>query len=174
MADDSIRLAIGQTLQSINNHNNDVMKQYAETLIPLTFYAMHAEKVPGNENTIELWTELWGEIAHGTEYAIKKHLTGITNILKSALESPSWTTRAQAANAVSTVALRLGSSMDDEARRSLLIILKNGLQGRTWNGKEHVVQALATLACNSKYGLRINSFFFSYNELPTTKKFVKQ
>lgn len=125
--------------------------QYSETLVPLTFFAMHAEKVPGNENTIELWTDLWSEIGHGTESGIRQHLSSITSTLKSALESASWTMKAQGANAVSTVALKLGSTMDEDARNSLLTILTNALQGRTWNGKERVVQALATLACNSKY-----------------------
>ena len=127
------------------------MKQYASILTPLTFFAMHAEKVPGNESTIELWTDLWGDTAHGTESGIRQHLPAITAVLKNALESASWTMKAQAANAVSTVAVKLGSSMDEDARNSLLNILTNGLQGRIWNGKERLVQALATLACNSKY-----------------------
>ncbi|XP_015114658.1 proteasome adapter and scaffold protein ECM29 [Diachasma alloeum] len=151
--DDSIRLAIGQALQSINNQNHEVLKKFSDIVMPLTFFAMHAIKVPGNENTIELWTDLWGDIAHGTESAIKQNLTLITSKLNSALESASWTTKAQAANAVSTVATKVGSSMDENSRNGLLKILVNGLQGRTWNGKERLVHALATLACNSKEAL---------------------
>ncbi|XP_015601340.2 proteasome adapter and scaffold protein ECM29 [Cephus cinctus] len=151
--DDSIRLAIGQTLQSINNHNQEILKNYSDIVIPLTFYAMHAEKTPGTENTVELWTNLWGEIAPGTETGIRQNLSVITNILNTCLESASWTTKAQAANAVSTVATKLGADIDEDARNSLLKILTNGLQGRTWNGKERLLNALATLACNSKEAL---------------------
>lgn len=155
--DDSIRLSIGQTLQSINNHNHEILKNYSDIVLPLTFFAMHAIKVPDNESTIELWSDLWGEIAHGTESAITQNLTLITNTLNNALESASWTTKAQAANAVSTVAVKIGSTMDENARNSLLKILITGLQGRTWNGKEQLVHALATLACHSKEALNKDS-----------------
>ncbi|OXU22910.1 hypothetical protein TSAR_016170 [Trichomalopsis sarcophagae] len=153
--DDSIRLAIGQTLQSINNHNQDILKKYSNIVMPLTFFAMHAEKVVGeNEKTVELWTELWSEITPGTEAGIRQNLTVITSTLNTALESASWTTKAQAANAVSTVATKLGATIDEEARNSLLNILVNGLQGRTWNGKTRLLNALSTLACNSKDALK--------------------
>ncbi|XP_012265500.2 proteasome adapter and scaffold protein ECM29 [Athalia rosae] len=148
--DDAIRLAIGQTLQSINNHNQEIIKNYSDIVVPLTFFAMHAEKSPETENTIELWTDLWGEIAPGTESGIKQNLTIIISTLNTALESASWTTKAQAANAVATVATKLGAGIEAEARNNLLKILTNGLQGRTWNGKERLLNALANLACNSK------------------------
>ncbi|KAF7987486.1 hypothetical protein HCN44_003248 [Aphidius gifuensis] len=148
--DDSIRYAIGQTLQSISNQNYEIIKNYNDIVLPLTFFAMHCVKTVDNENTITLWTDLWNEIAHGTETAIKKYLTTITNTLNQALESASWTTKAQAANAVSTVAIKIGTSMDDTSRYTLLKILSSGLQGRTWNGKELLLNALSTLACNSK------------------------
>ncbi|XP_074097479.1 proteasome adapter and scaffold protein ECM29 [Cotesia typhae] len=151
--DDAIRLAIGQTLQSISNHNHEVLKKFSDIVIPLTFFAMHAIKVPANKDTVELWTDLWGEISHGTESTIKQNLSLIIGTLNRSLESASWTTKAQAANAVSTVAVKVGSSMDDDARNGLLRILIAGLQGRTWNGKERLVEALATLACHSKEAL---------------------
>ncbi|KAK0081163.1 hypothetical protein PV325_012689 [Microctonus aethiopoides] len=151
--DETIRLAIGHTLQSINNNNHEILKKYSDIVIPLTFFAMHSIKVPGNENTIELWSDLWGEISHGTESTIKQYLGIITSTLNAALESASWTAKAQAANAVATVAVKVGSSMDESARNDLLKILMSRLQGRTWDGKERLVNALAVLACNSKDAL---------------------
>lgn len=128
--------------------------------MPLTFFAMHAELMPDKnddqakkdlrQKTVELWTELWSEITPGMEAGVRQNLPSITNTLNTALESSSWTTKAQAANAVSTVATKLGASIDEEARNSLLNILLNGLQGRTWDGKQRLLNALDTLACNSK------------------------
>ncbi|XP_046742819.1 proteasome adapter and scaffold protein ECM29 [Diprion similis] len=154
--DDAIRLAIGQTLQSMNNHNQEILKNYSDIVIPLTFFAMHAEKTTETENTVELWTDLWGEIAPGTETKIRQNLAIIINTLNTALESASWTTKAQAANAVATVATKLGTGIEAEARNNLLKILTNGLQGRTWNGKERLLNALATLMCNSKEAIEKN------------------
>lgn len=155
--DDAIRLAIGQTLQSINNYNQEKLKNYQKIVIPLAFFAMHAEKIPGNESTVELWTDLWNEITPGTEAGIMQNLRAITDILHMALESASWTTKVQAANAVHTVALKSGHNIDIEARNTLLKILTDGLRGRTWNGKERLLNALAMLACNSKEALNADT-----------------
>ncbi|KAL0121628.1 hypothetical protein PUN28_006856 [Cardiocondyla obscurior] len=155
--DDAIRLAIGQTLQSINNYNQEKLKNYKKIVIPLAFFAMHAEKIPGNESTVELWTDFWNEITPGTEAGIVQNLRAITDILHKALESASWTTKVQAANAVHTVALKLGPNIDTEARNTLLKILTDGLRGRTWNGKERLLNALAMLACNSKEALNADT-----------------
>jgi len=112
---------------------------------------LHTLFTPGNESTVELWTDLWNEITPGTEAGIMQNLRAITDILHVTLESASWTTKVQAANAVHTVALKSGHNIDTEDRSMLLKILINGLRGRTWNGKERLLNALAVLACNSKY-----------------------
>ena len=105
----------------------------------------------GNESTVELWTDFWNEITPGTEAGIMQNLPAITNILQTTLKSASWTTKVQAANAVHTIALKSGHNIDTDDRNTLLKILINGLHGRTWNGKERLLNALAMLACNSKY-----------------------
>ncbi|KAG7212048.1 hypothetical protein KM043_012404 [Ampulex compressa] len=148
--DDAARLAIGHALQSINTYNQEVITKYSSIVIPLTFFAMHAEKTEANKNTIELWAELWNDVAPGTETAIRQNLERITEILRGALEMSSWTAKMQAANSVHTVASTLGSSMDAGVRNTLLTVLIDGLRGRTWNGKERLLNALATLTCNSK------------------------
>ncbi|KAJ8667078.1 hypothetical protein QAD02_008740 [Eretmocerus hayati] len=156
--DNSIRFAIGQALQSIGHHNPEILKNHSRIVMPLTFFAMHAESIPNEtDKTVELWTELWSEITPGTEAGIRQNLGPITIYLNTALESASWTTKAQAANAVSTVATKLGSTIDEDARNSLLNILVNGLQGRTWNGKYRLLEALATLASNSKESVNTNA-----------------
>lgn len=111
---------------------------------------MHCH-LPGNESTVELWTDLWNDITPGTEAGIVQNLRAITDILRTTLESASWTTKVQAANSVHTIALKSGHNIDIEARNTLLKILTNGLRGRTWNGKERLLNALAILTCNSKY-----------------------
>lgn len=103
-----------------------------------------------NENTVALWTELWNDITPGTETGIRQNLNTITTTLRGALESASWNTKVQAANAVNTVASKLGSGVDLDARNTLLKVLTDGLRGRTWNGKERLLSALAKLASNSK------------------------
>lgn len=119
-----------------------------------------------NESIIDLWTELWNEITPGTEAGIKQNIEPITNILRVSLESSSWNTKAQAANAVHTLAQKLGSDIDAVVRNTLLKVLTDGLRGRTWDGKDRLLNALATLACNSKYACKnINTFFIKHTQI---------
>ncbi|XP_076278491.1 proteasome adapter and scaffold protein ECM29 [Lasioglossum baleicum] len=152
--DDSTKISVGQTLQAINNYNQDVLKKYSNIVMPLTFFAMHMQKTQENENMVNLWTDLWNEITPGTEAGIMQNLETITELLQSSLESQSWTAKAQAANAVDTLAQKLGNRLDPTVRNTLLKVLTDGLRGRTWDGKERVLNALATLSCNSKQALK--------------------
>lgn len=115
-------------------------------------YRPHADIHPGNENLVELWTDLWSEITPGTEAGIVQNQEAIIRVLKTTMESASWTAKVQAANAIHTIASKSGCSIAIEARYALFKILMNGLNpGRTWNGKENLLNALTTLTCNSKY-----------------------
>lgn len=56
----------------------------------------------------------------------------------------------QAARAICTVASKVGSNMEDKHFVNLKSMLVNGLSGRTWEGKEYLLDALAILCKNSK------------------------
>ncbi|XP_053994994.1 proteasome adapter and scaffold protein ECM29 [Hylaeus volcanicus] len=155
--DDTTKLAIGQTLQAINNYHQDILRNYSNIVIPLTFFAMHMHKTRDNENLVDLWNDLWNDITPGTEAGIKQNVETVTELLRSSLESSSWTTKAQAANAIHTLAEKLGSDIDVTMRNTLLKVLTDSLRGRTWDGKERLLNALATLACNSKQALKEDS-----------------
>lgn len=64
-------------------------------VFPLVFFAMHAEKTPETENTVEIWKDIWAENNSGTESGIRQHIEVLCGILKTGLESPSWTMKAQ-------------------------------------------------------------------------------
>lgn len=42
--DESMRTAVGLTLQAMARHNQDLIKSRAEVVIPLVFFAMHTTK----------------------------------------------------------------------------------------------------------------------------------
>lgn len=64
--DDSIRSAIAHTIQAIGIHNQDVIKTYSTTVLPLVFFATHVDKNPENQNTLNIWQEIWSEHSPGT------------------------------------------------------------------------------------------------------------
>ncbi|KAF7270517.1 hypothetical protein GWI33_016522 [Rhynchophorus ferrugineus] len=148
--DDSIRSACAHTIQSIGVHNQEILKSHSEVVLPLVFFAMHADKTPETQNTLDVWTEVWSEHSPGTETGIRQNIENICAMLKEALESPSWTCKAQAANAIATVASKLGTTMDSKYRNVLLNILLSGLSGRTWNGKDKLLKALSSICTNCK------------------------
>jgi hypothetical protein len=42
-----VRSACAYTLQAIGQHNQDILKEHCSVVIPLVFFAMHANKIPG-------------------------------------------------------------------------------------------------------------------------------
>ncbi|KAL3269226.1 hypothetical protein HHI36_008307 [Cryptolaemus montrouzieri] len=162
--DISVKSSLAYTIQSIGVHNQDILKNYSDSLLPLIFFAMHAEKNPDSTSTLEVWEEIWSDNTPGTEAGIRQNIENICDIIKNALESPSWTIKAQAANTISTVAAKLGSSMDMKHQVALITILLNGLGGRTWNGKDKLLKALANICMNCKDSLK-NASEINQNEI---------
>jgi hypothetical protein len=46
-------------------------------------------------SSVTVWEEVWHEATPGTESGIRQHVTEICILLKTALELPSWTMKAQ-------------------------------------------------------------------------------
>ncbi|XP_069674508.1 proteasome adapter and scaffold protein ECM29 isoform X2 [Periplaneta americana] len=155
--DESVRSACAYTLQAIGQHNQEVLKDHQSVIIPLVFFAMHANKIPEG-SSVTIWEDVWHEATPGTESGIRQHTAEICDLLKTALESPSWTMKAQAANAVCTVATKIGPTMSIDHRNSLINILVTGLSGRTWNGKENLLKALATICSSCRSELKQEEF----------------
>lgn len=131
-------------IQSINKRHNELLKDYLDSVLPLIFFAMHEEPNDENKATIELWRDLWNEISPG-DAGIRMNLNVIVPKLEKSLNDASWSRKAQAANAIQTIAKRLKSSMEEANRLRLISLLITGLQGRTFQGKERLLQALAAL-----------------------------
>ncbi|XP_066994237.2 proteasome adapter and scaffold protein ECM29 isoform X2 [Anabrus simplex] len=151
--DESVRSALALTLQAVGRQNQELLKAHSSVVLPLSFLAMHAVKSP-ELISVEIWEDVWTEATPGTESGIRQNLPEICSVLKDALESPSWTMKAQAARAVATVASKVGTTMNQASRQELVSVLLNGLSGRTWNGKENLLQALASVCTGCKMMMR--------------------
>lgn len=136
--------SIALTIQSINKRNHELLKDYMDCMLPLIFFAMHEEQNEENKANIELWKDLWIDISPG-DAGIRVNLPVILPKLESSLTDASWSRKAQAANVIQNIAVRLGSSLETEDRVRLIKLLLSGVQGRTFEGKERLLQALAAL-----------------------------
>lgn len=141
--------AVPLTIQAINKRHQEVLKDYSGSVLPLMFFAMHEEVTEDNKATIELWQELWHDINTG-DAGLRMNLDAILEILESKLNDPSWLLKAQAGNAVNTLATKLSSNLDDSVRLKLIDLILANVSGRTFHGKEKLLQALASLCKNLK------------------------
>ncbi|XP_058829138.1 proteasome-associated protein ECM29 homolog [Topomyia yanbarensis] len=141
--------AVPLTIQAINKRHQEILKDYSSNVLPLMFYAMHEEVTEDNKSTNELWQELWHEINTG-DAGLRMNLPAILEILEGKLNDPSWLLKAQAGNAISTLATKLSSNLDDEVRHKLIDLILTNVTGRTFHGKEKLLQALASLCKNLK------------------------
>ncbi|KAH8348771.1 hypothetical protein KR084_010854, partial [Drosophila pseudotakahashii] len=136
--------SIALTIQSINKRHHELLKDYMESMLPLIFFAMHEEANEETKANVELWKDLWNDVSPG-DAGIRLNLNVIIPKLETSLTDASWSRKAQAANAIQTIATRLSSSLDEPDRVRLIKLLLCGLQGRTFEGKERLLQALAGL-----------------------------
>ncbi|XP_041357221.1 proteasome adapter and scaffold protein ECM29-like [Gigantopelta aegis] len=151
--DEVFHVACGLTLRAMSQHSSDALRRHAALAMPLAFFAMH-EKVNKDDKSSEtgdsVWEEVWQEVTPGTEAGLRLYLTEIVDLLYTSLESQLWSTKAQAAAAMSTVASKLGSNLGSPHLGVVLKALLTGLQGRTWEGKESLLQALSTVCTSCK------------------------
>ena len=130
------------------------MKANAAQALPIAFLAMHEEKSENNKECLQVWEEVWNEGTPGTEGGVRLYLTEIMNLLAAAIESPQWKIKAEAARAMGTVAIKLENAMPAKEQKQLLTLLLNGLAGRTWNGKEALLAALADVCKSGATSIR--------------------
>ena len=140
--DSASRAAVAYTFQAVNRRNSDRLKAHAEQTMPLVFLALHEDN-NDEEDTKDIWEEVWSDCTPGTEGGVRIHLKGILALTKAASESSMWKLKAQSARTMGATALKVGSFMSLEDKRDILSTALNALGGRTWDGKEHFITALA-------------------------------
>ncbi|CAG5035645.1 unnamed protein product [Parnassius apollo] len=147
--DDISRSAIALTLKSIAKAKIDHIKDNEEILAPVVFLAMHAPKDEESQ-TVEMFEELWAEMSPSRESGVRRHLPALRAHAERALAASSWAKKIQAANAIKTICKELSSGLGDQ-REPFIRALLAAMHGKTFDGKEHMLDALAEL-CTVKDG----------------------
>lgn len=118
----------------------------------------------------DIWKELWEDNVHNTEGILLRHLDSVYEFLGTAIKSSSWAMKAQvsilnnrkylftsldhydvlqAARSIGDVANKLGQQLNEDHRNKFIETIKTGLVGRTWDGKEFLLEALLQLNLSS-------------------------
>ncbi|CAH0727922.1 unnamed protein product, partial [Brenthis ino] len=140
--DDASRSAIALTLKSIAKAKIEHIKDNEEILAPVVFLAMHAPK-EDESTTVEMFEEIWSDMSPTRAGGARRHLRAIRAAADVALASGSWTKKIQAANAIKTVCKEV--SPLGEEREPFIRSLLAAVQGKTFDGKHHILEALADL-----------------------------
>ena len=152
--EDSVRMSAGITLRSMHRQSGDIMRAHACLALPLAFLAMHARKTPQEDLTgAEVWEEIWMDNTPGTEAGVKVYLKEIMEVCEKAVLSNNWSMKSQSGRALSTLSQKVGTNLSLEQTSTLVNLLMNTMQGRTWDGKECLTLALSDVAVNTKSNL---------------------
>ena len=149
--DPDIKNISGVTMLEIARQAIEALKKCTTEATPLVFFGMHDE----DENVQKIWSEIWEDLTQGMALGLRQNLSEIITFLIKALETQSWLTRKQAAISLSTAVTTLEKSRESQEiflplAPQTLAKLVDILAGRTWKGKEAVLQALTDVCVCSK------------------------
>ncbi|XP_049865676.1 proteasome adapter and scaffold protein ECM29 [Pectinophora gossypiella] len=145
--DDVSHSAIARMLKAVAKAKIENVKDNEAILAPTVFIAMHAPK-EDESSTVDMFEEIWQDLSPTRESGIRQHLVAIRTEIERALNSSSWTRKTQAANAIKTICKEMSSGLGDQ-REQFIRTLLAAVHGKTFDGKRHVIEALAEL-CSVK------------------------
>ncbi|KAF9207217.1 hypothetical protein BGZ49_000941 [Haplosporangium sp. Z 27] len=141
--EEELRSISAITSREISKNASDRFKGVASAILPTVFYGTF----DANKDISGVWKEVWEEHTTGSSTAVKLYAIEMVKLLSAQLTSSSWNAKKQSALALKAMseAMDLTGNMD-----VLLPLILDGLSGRTWQGKEHIVELLPVIAISSK------------------------
>ncbi|CAJ0835750.1 10586_t:CDS:10 [Entrophospora sp. SA101] len=168
-SEDSNRSITAISILEMSRHASDELKRIYVEVLPLTYYGMH----DSDNNIKKIWVDIWEENTAGSTGAVKLYLKEIIELLTVLLESPSWSTKRQAALTIADVAKTIEQSLLIYMDKVLPLLI-TGLSGRTWVGKEALVEALTTASVSCKEYFKNNENLPKLNEIAKNNKEYKR
>ncbi|KAF9155982.1 hypothetical protein BG015_007778 [Linnemannia schmuckeri] len=141
--EEDLRSIAAVAVREISKNASDKFKGVASAILPTVHYGTF----DAHKDIAEVWKEVWEEHTTGATSAVKLYADEIVQLLSKQLTSASWNAKKQSAIALKAVSdvMELTKYMD-----TVLPLVLDGLTGRTWDGKEHVVNLLPSMALSSK------------------------
>lgn len=136
--------SIAQALNAINTKHGDMLRDNAGSILPLMLFAKHEKASEENKSTENIWTELWNDVNFG-DSLLQACMSDIFILIEESLNHQSWPLKAQSGRCIEHIGKRLGVELKAENRNHLLELLLTSTNGRTFDGKEHLVEALSSL-----------------------------
>ena len=128
------------TFLEISRNSQTVANELHSTILPLAFLGARDTNQPA---LAEIWTKVWDENTGGTTNAIRSWKNELIQDCQIILQaSPSWTMKKQVGKALADISKTLQKDIVPSLP-IILPLLSEALKGRTWEGKESVLEAFA-------------------------------
>ena len=142
--DDRHRTISGEMIHALATQATDRFSSVVADVLPFVFIAKH----DAHERPKDLFTSTWNENVGGSR-AVMLYLKEIVSVALPYLDSPSWSIKHTTALAIAETVTALGSDISAQNTKDLWPALEKAISGKTWNGKEKVLEAVVKLAKHS-------------------------
>lgn len=147
--EEACSLCIGAMIKS----SSELFTSYGSLLVPLVLVAMQQEEsLKGDVK--KPWTEIWAELPSGTKASMKLYLSEIYELAKECYQSKLWVIRKNATKAINMVVLSIGGTMQASHVINFLKLTLENLSGRTWDGKETLLDTTMNLCVKCKESIK--------------------
>lgn len=144
--DENEKSVAGITMLEMTRHSPETMKDFHNVLLPLAFMGLSDVS---DASMAKVWQAVWDENTAGSTTAIKMWAKELIDECEAVLQnSPSWTLKKQVGKCMTEIAKANGSNNNITAR--CFELLKGSLTGRTWDGKEAILEAYAMTVVEGK------------------------
>lgn len=157
--DEAVQWACAHTMQAVARHAPDRLRAHAAGALPLAFFAKHATPPEGktpDESPSAVWDEIWVEFTAGAESGLRLYLSELLALVNQALGCAVWSLRRQGAAVTCSVARTLGAALEWGQAETLIRSLLAALPGRTWQGKESLLEALSIVCSKCIAGPQVD------------------
>jgi len=142
----SSKRTVGLTIESILDHSPSQFENVANIFMPLIFVACN-DVIKENS---DLFSKIWTDASSTGSGTIKLYLDEILSILSKNIKSNNFDVRKTCAKAIQIVSEKIDINISAKQRQDLFDLSITSLEGRTWDGKDMMVEALCSLAITFK------------------------
>ncbi len=163
-------LLTGTMLKAIASEASDVFLRYANDLAPLAFLLQYEELsadaggASSSDSNVKklkpkptpaamMWAAVWEEVTTATGSGVRGHVATIADILIEALSSSHWGRKKAAGRGFVVLGETAGDILGEQVDKIVDGLLR-ALSGRLWEGKEVLLESLASLVVNSRRDMR--------------------
>lgn len=142
--DDRPRTVSGEVIYAVSKRATDRFNSIASAVIPFVFVAKH----DGSARAKHFFQDTWNENVGGSR-AVLLYLREIIYLVTKYLDSPRWSIKHTSAFAISDLIESSGNEITESNARLIWPAIEKAVLGKTWEGKEKVLEGLVYLVKSS-------------------------